>query len=177
MDASRTLNHLPESYSAPQRSDDDITWLQGDCKSRGVANTCSQETNRNFRYSDVVHLKHLTIVTSPVPPLKFYKLLGKQYIQNKTYLVKGWQGGLIKIMSKDNLLKSLSVMPWGNRWKKDLKGFKLEHRKIIINCNYVIMFISFVIVPFINSYLSTHTFGYFCKQGFRIKQISFKTRV
>lgn len=32
-------------------------------------------------------------------------------IQNKTYLVKGWQGGLIKIMLKDNLLKSSSVIP------------------------------------------------------------------
>lgn len=32
-------------------------------------------------------------------------------IQKKTYRVKGWQGGLIKIMSKDNLLKSSSVIP------------------------------------------------------------------
>ena len=34
-----------------------------------------------------------------------------EYKTYETYLVKGWQGGLIKIMSKDNLLKSSSGMP------------------------------------------------------------------
>lgn len=29
----------------------------------------------------------------------------------KSYLVKGWQGGLINIISKDNLLNSSNVMP------------------------------------------------------------------
>lgn len=31
--------------------------------------------------------------------------------KNQLYLVKGWQGGLIKTMSKDNLLKSSSDKP------------------------------------------------------------------
>ena len=34
------------------------------------------------------------------------------------YLVNGWQGGLIKIISKDNLSNSFSVMPWIRKKKK-----------------------------------------------------------
>lgn len=72
-----------------------------------------QSYNTSLRKTKIHRSSTHSATHDNISPLTIYCAITALFSQVCcTYLVNGWQGGLIKIISKDNLSNSFSVIPW-----------------------------------------------------------------
>lgn len=84
----------------------------------------NRATTHLLRQRKIHRLPTHSVTLDNICPLTVYSAIIALFSQVCcAYLVNGWQGGLIKIISKDNLSNSFSVMPW--------KQKKIEERWVL----------------------------------------------